>query len=139
MPHCDLLSSHHMPSPPSWCTVLCLQDLADKLFAAPGVTCSPRFSRTKRSTCAFTLSHYAGPVSYSLDNFLDKNRDFVVAEHQSIMAAAGVQLLSELFGGAAAAEEAARAAAPQHGKVSSMERRGGGRVGLCVGWEALPA
>lgn len=66
-------------------------------MSAPAVTSSARFSRTKRSTSAFTLQHYAGPVSYSLDNFLDKNKDYVVAEHASLLAAAENTLLAELF------------------------------------------
>lgn len=81
------------------CCLLFLQDLADKLFSASVVTGSARFSRTKRTTDAFTLCHYAGPVSYSCENFLDKNRDFVVAEHQSLMGTAEVDLLAQdLFG-----------------------------------------
>jgi myosin heavy subunit len=53
-------------------------------------------------------------VSYSLDNFLDKNKDFVVAEHASLLGGAGLELLTELFG----APEPEPASTPQNGKVS---------------------
>lgn len=95
----------------------CLQDLADKLLSAPVVTASPRFSRTKRSTSAFTLSHYAGPVSYSLDNFLDKNRDYEVEQHATLLAGAQQDLLAELF--AASAAPAADSSTQQNGRTVS--------------------
>ncbi len=37
-------------------------------------------------------------VKYQTDNFLDKNKDFIVAEHQTLMSSSGVQLVGELFG-----------------------------------------
>jgi hypothetical protein len=48
-----------------------------------------------------------------MDNFLDKNKDFVVAEHASLLGAAGLELLTELFG----TPEPEPATTPQNGKV----------------------
>ncbi len=50
-------------------------DLAAKLHGASACANCPRFSRPKKGGAAgFSLSHYAGPVTYACDNFLDKNR-----------------------------------------------------------------
>ncbi|KAI8467171.1 MAG: P-loop containing nucleoside triphosphate hydrolase protein [Monoraphidium minutum] len=73
------------------------KDLADKLLSGPVPTASARFSRGKRSGTAFAVQHYAGPVTYQTDNMLDKNRDFVIAEHQALMAASSVPLARMLF------------------------------------------
>eukprot|EP00775_Hariotina_reticulata_P002154 gene2154-2472_t len=107
------------------------RDLADKLFSSASITASSRFSRTKRTTQAFSLQHYAGPVSYSLDNFLDKNKDYVVAEHQALLASADCLLLAALFSGdgsgsslssKATSPSAAGGAAPlvQNGRTSGF-------------------
>jgi myosin-5 len=58
------------------------KDLAQKLYTAPSCTNSKRFSKPKTSQSAFTISHYAGGVTYECTHFLEKNKDFVVAEHQ---------------------------------------------------------
>ena len=45
----------------------------------------------------FTIEHYAGAVTYRTEHFLDKNRDFVVAEHQALMQASSSDFVRQLF------------------------------------------
>jgi myosin V len=61
------------------------------------VSNSSRFSKPKTSQTAFTVDHYAGQVSYKTDNFLAKNKDFVVAEHQALMQNSSVAYVRDLF------------------------------------------
>nr|XP_043611344.1 myosin-14-like [Erigeron canadensis] len=56
-----------------------------------------RFSKPKLSKTDFTICHYAGDVTYQSDHFLDKNKDYVVAEHQSLMNASRCSFVSSLF------------------------------------------
>ncbi|KAL5549552.1 hypothetical protein UlMin_004783 [Ulmus minor] len=44
-----------------------------------------RFSKPKLARTDFTINHYAGDVTYQADHFLDKNKDYVVAEHQALL------------------------------------------------------
>lgn len=55
------------------------------------------FQAPKRQPNAFAVEHYAGEVVYASEGLLDKNRDFVVAEHAALAAASGSGLLRELF------------------------------------------
>ncbi|WIA40194.1 hypothetical protein OEZ86_013582 [Tetradesmus obliquus] len=73
------------------------KDLAEKLYCTPSVKDSQRFAKPKLSQTAFTIQHYAGPVTYQTENFLDKNKDFVVAEHQQLLEASSRQFVQELF------------------------------------------
>ena len=57
----------------------------------------PRFGIPRRDQHAFAVDHYAGEVCYSTEALLDKNRDFVVAEHAALMAKSSSPLLQELF------------------------------------------
>ncbi|KAL5708068.1 hypothetical protein ACHQM5_018903 [Ranunculus cassubicifolius] len=56
-----------------------------------------RFSKPKLSPTDFTICHYAGDVTYQTEHFLDKNKDYVVAEHQSLLNASESPFVSSLF------------------------------------------
>lgn len=56
-----------------------------------------RFSKPKLARSDFTICHYAGDVSYQTDLFLDKNKDYVIAEHQALLNASKCSFVSGLF------------------------------------------
>jgi myosin-5 len=73
------------------------QDYAQKLYSTPNVSESKRFSKPRLAQSDFTIAHYAGEVTYKTENFLVKNRDFIVAEHQALMMSSTQQFVQELF------------------------------------------
>uniref|UniRef100_A0A0E0GS16 Myosin motor domain-containing protein n=1 Tax=Oryza nivara TaxID=4536 RepID=A0A0E0GS16_ORYNI len=56
-----------------------------------------RFAKPKLSRTDFTIVHYAGDVTYQADFFLDKNKDYVVAEHQDLLNASSCPFVAALF------------------------------------------
>ncbi|XP_022953205.1 myosin-12 isoform X1 [Cucurbita moschata] len=56
-----------------------------------------RFSKPKLARTDFTINHYAGDVTYQADHFLDKNKDYVVAEHQALLDASKCSFVANLF------------------------------------------
>uniref|UniRef100_A0A7N0RAB1 Uncharacterized protein n=1 Tax=Kalanchoe fedtschenkoi TaxID=63787 RepID=A0A7N0RAB1_KALFE len=56
-----------------------------------------RFMKTKLSRTEFTIAHYAGDVQYQSDHFLDKNKDYIVAEHQDLLSASSCSFVAQLF------------------------------------------
>ncbi|TKY58001.1 Myosin-15 protein [Spatholobus suberectus] len=57
----------------------------------------PRLEKEKFSQTDFTISHYAGKVTYHTDTFLDKNRDYVVVEHCNLLSSSKCPFVSGLF------------------------------------------
>lgn len=101
MPSIDWCRRRLKPLPASDCCCHLGQatnaDLANRLYASPEVSGSGRFSKPKLSQTGFSIEHYAGPVTYKTDNFLAKNRDFVVAEHQVLLQASSEAFVQVLF------------------------------------------
>ncbi|KAL2510788.1 Myosin-11 [Abeliophyllum distichum] len=56
-----------------------------------------RFIKPKLSRTDFTVAHYAGEVQYQSDQFLDKNKDYVVPEHQDLLCASKCSFVASLF------------------------------------------
>ncbi|GMH18090.1 hypothetical protein Nepgr_019931 [Nepenthes gracilis] len=56
-----------------------------------------RFMKPKLSRTSFSIVHYAGEVTYQADQFLDKNKDYVVAEHQDLLTASKCLFIAGLF------------------------------------------
>ncbi|XP_022892708.1 myosin-15 [Olea europaea var. sylvestris] len=57
----------------------------------------PRLEKEKFSETDFTISHYAGKVTYQTDTFLDKNRDYVVVEHCNLLSSSKSPFIAGLF------------------------------------------
>ncbi|KAK9083352.1 hypothetical protein Scep_029823 [Stephania cephalantha] len=56
-----------------------------------------RFIKPKLSVTSFTIAHYAGEVPYDACQFLDKNKDYVVLEHQELLSASKCSFVAGLF------------------------------------------
>ncbi|KAL0651033.1 hypothetical protein Bca4012_093724 [Brassica carinata] len=56
-----------------------------------------RFIKPKLSRTDFTVAHYAGEVLYQSDLFLDKNKDYVIPEHQDLLGASKCPFVVGLF------------------------------------------
>ncbi|KAI6684218.1 hypothetical protein NL676_030131 [Syzygium grande] len=55
------------------------------------------FIKPKLTRTDFTISHYAGEVQYQSDQFLDKNKDYVVPEHQDLLSTSRCSFVASLF------------------------------------------
>ncbi|GLC68235.1 hypothetical protein PLESTF_000665000 [Pleodorina starrii] len=92
------------------------KDFAEKLYSAQTCKESRRFSKPKTSVTQFIIDHYAGPVKYDTANFIDKNKDFVVPEHQALLGSSSQPFIAALFTEMDAAGDANGAAAPPPGR-----------------------
>ncbi|XP_025828475.1 protein OPAQUE1-like [Panicum hallii] len=71
------------------------ETFATKMFR--NFSSHPRLEKTKFSETDFTISHYAGKVTYQTDSFLEKNRDYIVAEHCNLLSSSRCPFVSGLF------------------------------------------
>lgn len=95
------------------------ETFATKMFR--NFSSHPRLEKTKFSETDFTISHYAGKVrydcqilllmitvfiiiassylqvTYQTDSFLEKNRDYIVAEHCNLLSSSSCPFVSGLF------------------------------------------
>ncbi|KAH0857842.1 hypothetical protein HID58_086103 [Brassica napus] len=71
------------------------ETFANKLYQT--FKTNKRFIKPKLSRTDFTVSHYAGEVQYQSDQFLDKNKDYVIAEHQELLGASKCPFVVGLF------------------------------------------
>ncbi|XP_076892183.1 myosin-6-like [Bidens hawaiensis] len=71
------------------------ETFAEKLFQT--FKDHKHFSKPKLSNSAFNIDHYAGEVTYQTEFFLDKNKDYVVAEQQALLNASKCSFVSNLF------------------------------------------
>ncbi|KAL5538691.1 hypothetical protein UlMin_045979 [Ulmus minor] len=56
-----------------------------------------RFIKPKLTRSDFTIAHYAGEVQYQSDQFLDKNKNYVVPEHQNLLSSSKCSFVAGLF------------------------------------------
>ncbi|KAL8215013.1 hypothetical protein R6Q57_004462 [Mikania cordata] len=56
-----------------------------------------RFVKPKLARSDFIIAHYAGEVHYQADQFLDKNKDYLVPEHQDLLSTSKCSFVAGLF------------------------------------------
>ncbi|XP_062073083.1 myosin-9 [Humulus lupulus] len=56
-----------------------------------------RFIKPKLARSDFSILHYAGEVQYQSDQFLDKNKYYVVPEHQDLLSSSRCSFVAGLF------------------------------------------
>ncbi|XP_049406018.1 myosin-6 [Solanum stenotomum] len=71
------------------------ETFAQKLYQT--FTNHKRFCKPKLARSDFTICHYAGDVTYQTELFLEKNKDYVIAEHQALLNASTCSFVSGLF------------------------------------------
>ena len=70
---------------------------AEKLYSSDFIANSSRFKKPKLSQEEFIVEHYAGPVTYNTLNFLEKNKDFIVLEHQELLSQSTEEFVRTLY------------------------------------------
>ncbi|KAK6937825.1 Myosin head, motor domain [Dillenia turbinata] len=93
--HLQVLCRRNLPLPLSMFPRATNETFAQKLYQT--YNGHKRFIKPKLARTDFTVSHYAGEVQYQTDLFLDKNKDYVVPEHQDLLSASNCYFVAGLF------------------------------------------
>lgn len=99
------------------------KDFAQKLYSSEFVSKSSRFAKPKLSQEEFVIQHYAGPVKYNTSNFLEKNKDFIVLEHQELLSQSTESFVRTLY------PEEVESGSQSSFKFSSVSSRFGRQLG----------
>lgn len=81
----------------------------------------PNFARPVKIANSFTVTHYAGAVTYNVEGFLDKNRDQMFDDLVRVINRTKIPLIQQIVSAKETSAAAASAAAPG-GKKSSASR-----------------
>ncbi|GAM17155.1 hypothetical protein SAMD00019534_003300 [Acytostelium subglobosum LB1] len=73
------------------------QTFATKLYSK--LASHVKFEKPRFSHTAFTVQHYAGKVTYETDQFLDKNKDFIIPEQIAVLQKASFAFIKTVLGG----------------------------------------
>ncbi|XP_064645972.1 unconventional myosin-Va-like isoform X4 [Lineus longissimus] len=71
------------------------QNWCQKLYSAHGK--AEHFEKPRMSNSAFIIHHFADNVQYTIDGFLEKNRDTVLEQQVDVLKASKYELVGELF------------------------------------------
>ncbi|KAI4340198.1 hypothetical protein MLD38_025060 [Melastoma candidum] len=71
------------------------ETFSEKLFQS--FKSHKRFFKPKKTRSDFTIVHYAGEVQYQSELFIDKNKDYIVPEHQELLSSSRCSFLAALF------------------------------------------
>lgn len=60
---------------------------------------NPYYTPNKRKDLDFSINHYAGKVTYTAENFLEKNRDSLPLRVIELLRSSTNELINEIFDG----------------------------------------
>jgi myosin-5 len=58
---------------------------------------NPHLLPEKSAQARFTVRHYAGPVTYTALSFIEKNKDYIIADQVALLGASGNPVVAHLF------------------------------------------